>query len=145
MRKNKRLNSFLAILCSILILGYSTPGAFAKKTRVTLKLRSTEVNASVIDPSKNVLTIESASNLDTTVSIKPSKRTLKNGKPVNIEGELNDDGNLEVDLSALGPANLIPSGDYIVLARQGKKKLKATFNYNAPTLLVGRLIVPVPA
>ena len=136
----------LSILFSILLLEQNCQVVFSKgpsKRKVTLKLQATEINASVVDPSKNILVIQEASGLSPTVVVKPTKKTLKNGKAVTIEGEIKGN-DLLVDLSALGPANFIPSGEYTITTTNGKKKLKALFNFNAPSLIIGKLRVPVP-
>ena len=143
MRKHKVLYPLVSVLLSLLLIGLNSQIAFAAKKAI-LSLRSADINASIVDPAKNILKIQNGASIDPKVTVKPTKKTLKNGRPVAVTGEVNDEGDLEVDLSALGPANLIPSGEYIVNAKQGKRKLSGKFNYNAPTLIIGKLQVPLP-
>ena len=59
-----------------------------------------------------------------------------------IEGVIKN-GKLEIDLSKLGPANMIPSGEYQIVIRKGKRKLSTKFVYNAPLLILGKAFVPI--
>ena len=137
---------FLSVLFSILLVGQSFQAADAKKKKrsKSLSLAKTTINGSIFTASSNVLTIENASNLSATVTIKPTKKTLKNAKAITAEGTL-EDGNLKIDLAKVfGAVNLAPGGDYIVKTKQGKRKLKAKFRFNPPTLVIGTLKVPEP-
>ncbi|MBI2996092.1 MAG: hypothetical protein HYY52_05235 [Candidatus Melainabacteria bacterium] len=144
MLKNKRIRIFLSILFSVLLTGQNFQVAYAGARSTTLTLEKSTMDLSVIDPSKNKLHILNASRLSNTITIKPAPKTLRNGKPIKIQGTLNDDGALEIDLSTLGPANLLPKGTYQITATSGKKKLKGQVVLNPPTLIIGRAKVPIP-
>ena len=139
---SKQLTRIFSILFTVLLLGQIVlPVHAAKRGPVGLKLENSEINGSVLNPDNNILRILDSS-VDTTVTIKPSKKTLKKGSSINIEGTV-EDGKLEIDLARLGPANLIPKGKYLITATKGKKKITGQFQYNPPTLVVASYKVPV--
>ncbi len=129
----------------MLLVTQSSLAIYAKGiVQPPLTLERTTINASVVDPEKNLLKVTNAADLNPVVSIKPDKKTLANGKAVKIEGTI-EGGNLVIDLTKLGPANLLPKGKYILNASRGTTKLRATFEIIPPTLIIGKLKIPVPA
>ena len=145
MRKYKDLFPIFTFLLLFLSLGQSSQNAIARVEKGTLKLEPQEVNASIVDISKNRVVILDADTLglSDTVFIKPLPQTLVNGRAVKVKGILKD-GRLEVPLTTLGQPNLIPTGEYFIIAKSRKKILKAKFRYNAPTLIINKLQIPVP-
>ena len=122
-----------AILISTLLLFQS--GLLAYAAEAGLKLQATEINASTIDPSSNLLIIEDAEGLSTTLTIKHKEKVLK---PVRIKANL-ENNNLVLDLSQILPVQFLPEGEYTVIARQGNKKVIGKFNLNPPNSILGRL------
>ncbi|GEM_PF-3870254 len=141
----KLFRPLLSIIASLLLLiSQNYQAAFAKGTVQALTLERETINASIVDPSKNLLRITNGADLDPSVAIKPAKTTLAKGKAVKIEGSI-ENGTLLIDLTKLGPANLLPKGTYILTASRGTTKLRATFEIIPPTLIIGKLKVPLPA
>ena len=137
--QKKLFRSLFSIVASLLLLiSQNYQAVFAKSTVQALPLEKTTINASVVDLSNNLLRITNGADLNPLVSIKPDKTTLANGKAVKIQGTI-ENGNLVIDLTRLGPANLLPKGRYIVIASRGRTKLRATFE------IIGKLKIPVPA
>ena len=122
-----------AILILTLLLFQS--GLLAYAAEAGLKLQATEINASTTDPSSNLLIIEDAEGLSTTLTIKHKEKVLK---PVRIKATL-ENNNLVLDLSQILPVQFLPEGEYTVIARQGNKKVTGKFNLNPPNSILGRL------
>jgi len=131
----------LMVLLTVLSLE-SSSAVFADMRVRTLDLKDISITGSILDPLKNILVIENAYSLNPVVSIKPTKLTLPNGRAVKVKG-VKSDNELKVDLGSIEPANLIPSGEYYVTALNGNRKVGAIFYYNAPTVIIGKIIVPV--
>lgn len=143
--QKKLSRSLFSIVASLLLLiSQNYLAVFAKGAVQALPLEKTTINASVVDLSNNLLRITNGVDLNPLVSIKPDRTTLANGKAVKIQGTI-ENGTLVIDLTRLGPANLLPRGKYIVIASRGTTKLRATFEIIPPTLIIGKLKIPVPA
>ena len=57
MRKHKVLYPLVSVLLSLLLIGLNSQIAFAAKKAI-LSLRSADINASIVDPAKNILKIQ---------------------------------------------------------------------------------------
>lgn len=130
-----KISMFLvSVLLSSLVVVTGSSAAFAANSGLVLD--KSVVNASVFDNSKNRLVIKKAKGLSKRVLIKtPDKK-------VQIEGTLVK-GDLQLDLTKLGRANLLPQGKYQVIAKRGKKKLTTSFELNPPTLYAKKIEVPL--
>lgn len=136
MNKIGKSTVLFAVLIALTLPVMNCKMVFAKQSR-ELKLKSQVMNLSVFDKSKNDLVIEDASGLSKRVAVIPP-----GGKPVRLEGILKN-GELHVDLTSLGRANTLPEGDYKLIAKLGKKKIKSSFKVNSPTLYVSKVSVPL--
>jgi hypothetical protein len=129
----------ISFLLALLLVGQNCQITFAAKKALGLKLKSQVINASIFDKSKNDLVIENAKGLNKTVIIKALNAEMN---PVKIQGTLQD-GELHCDLSQLGKSSELPQGQYLVLARRGKKKLTAQFELKPPTVYLSKVRIPL--
>jgi|GEM_PF-6855782 len=137
----KVLIVLLMVLLTVLSLE-SCSVVFADVGVVTLDLKNILITGSILDPAKNILVIKNAYGLNRITSIKPTKLTLPNGRTVKVKG-IKSDNELKIDLGSIEPANLIPSGEYYITALRGNRKLRTIFYYDAPTVIIGKVRVPV--
>lgn len=146
MFKGKKTKYMLSVLCTTLVIVQSCQMAMASKT-ITLNLESREINGSVIDQSRNFIIVPNAEKLgiNKEIKIKPSEELIEEGEVTTIQGEYNENGELVIDITQLGPAHSLPSGTYVIAAQSGRKNLVTKFNYNAPRVIKGILEVPVPS
>lgn len=131
-------------MCVSLLVLQNCQSAFATKRTLSLNIESREINGSVIDKSKNKIIVPRAEKLGISPEIRIKAANEKDADAITIPGTFNENGELEIDISKLGPANSIPTGEYYIAATSGRKRLVTKFTYRAPKIIKGVVEVPVP-